>query len=35
MPTDDAFCSTGTGLERVGGRWAGPRLLAGWFGKVV
>ena len=25
------FFSTGTGLERVGRRWAGPGLLAGWF----
>ena len=27
---DDAFFLTGTGLERIGGHWVGPRLLAGW-----
>ena len=29
VPTDDASFSTGTGLERVGFRWVGPRLLMG------
>ena len=31
-PIDDAFFLTGTRLERIGGRWVGPRLLAGWTG---